>query len=274
MLKVVHAPISRVVFASTGARRRTVATASTTTSHDDLLTALRGVDTASLCDADKSLQNNTTSNNYRGIQLVDGKIRAMNKSDAQVRMVGYAFTVQCTVKNDFLAVLRGLMECCRGADDGKNQVLVVDTLNSLRAVSGELFATQAFSKNMAGLLVDGPVRDLAQLQQIDLPVFATHACPYAGTIQSPGLTQSPIVIAGGVTVNPGDVIFGDNDGVVVGDVATMRQLVPIAQGIVTTETIVRRRIEKGSDTLETLTNSKEHISARMQQQESNLEFRL
>lgn len=269
MLKVSLAPISRVLVASTGARRKFAAASSS--NDDDLLTALRGLDTASLCDADKSLQN---SNNYRGLQLLDGKIRAMNNRRATVKMVGYAFTVQCTVKNDLLAVFRGLMECCRDDDAGRDQVLVVDTLNSIRAVSGELFATQAFSKSMAGFLVDGPVRDLAQLQQIDLPVFATHACPYAGTIQSPGLTQGPIVIADGVTVNPGDVVFGDSDGVVVGDVATMRELLPVAQEIVATETIVRQRIETVNDTLDTLTNSKEHISARMQRQESNLEFRL
>ena len=188
-------------------------------------------------------------------------------------MVGFAFTVQCTVKNDFLAVLRGLVES--GHQPPSSLVLVVDTLNSVRAVSGELFATQAWHHNkMAGLLIDGPVRDCQQLQQLlDLPVFATGACPRAGTTQHPGLTQGPVAV-GGVTVNPGDVVFGDADGIVTADVATMEALLPVAQAIVQTETVVRQRLETGAVSLERLTNYEEHLAARLRRQESKLEFRL
>ena len=253
--------------------------------HDDLLEALRRLDTASLCDADKILRQKaaeagTTKDAcdgilYRGIQLMDTKIRPINPAASNTKLVGYAFTVQCTVKNDFLAVLRGLIECCSGSSGG-DQVLVVDTLNSVRAVSGELFASQAAaSENMVGLLIDGPVRDTAQLQHMDdIPVFATHACPYAGTIQHPGLIQVPIAINGGaVTVNPGDVIFGDRDGVVVGNVTTMQRLRPLAEAIVATEGVVRERIATQQGTLETLTNSREHIAARLRGEASSLEFR-
>ena len=86
--------------------------------HDDLLEALRRLDTASLCDADKILRQKaadagTTKDAcdgklYRGIQLMDTKIRPINPAASNTKLVGYAFTVQCTVKNDFLAVLRGL----------------------------------------------------------------------------------------------------------------------------------------------------------------------
>jgi len=265
--------------------RRRALSSSSSLSGADLLTALRQLDTASLCDADKTLlQNNNngnssdTASSYCGLNLLDGKIRPINKNP-QVKMVGFAFTVQCTVKNDFLAVLRGILEATSlSSSSGQttNQlVLVVDTLNSIRAVAGELFATQAAAQTMAGLLVDGPVRDAAHLHTLmALPVFATHTCPYAGTIQHPGLTQGPVQLAPGVTVNPGDVIFGDADGIVTANVATMQQLLPVAQQIVATEAMVRERIESGRGSLATLTNAHEHVAARMQGQESNLEFRL
>jgi len=151
-----------------------------------LLSALRELDTASLCDAAEQLRQTTTKNEEDGrksgsLQVLDSKIRPINPKQ-RLKMVGYAFTVQCTVKNDFLAVLRGLVESSGRtsiSQSSQQLVLVVDTLNSVRAVSGELFATQAWHYNhMAGLLIDGPVRDSQQLQRLDMPIFATgHLSP-------------------------------------------------------------------------------------------------
>ena len=105
---------------------RTEINASTVGSH---LKELRLLDTASLCDADKSLRG---SNDYQPLKLLDSIIRPMNQCGHRV-MAGVARTVQCTEANDFLAVLRGLQEACQ------DEVLVVNTLSSNRAVAGELF---------------------------------------------------------------------------------------------------------------------------------------
>jgi len=82
------------------------------------------------------------------------------------------------------------------------------------------------------------------------------------------------VQVGGVTVNPGDIVFGDADGIVTADVATLQELLPLAQAIVQTETVVRQRLETGGASLERLTNYEEHLAARFRRQESKLEFRL
>ena len=249
----------------------------------NLLNALRQLDTASLCDADKQLRRQRhTESSHRGLQLLDpSKIRPINDGAASQTTAGYAFTVQCTVKNDLLAVLRGLVESSHlvlGEDSTSRKdpelVLVVDTLNSVRAVAGELFATQALAQgNLAGLLIDGPVRDTAQLQSISLPVFATGSCPDAGTIQHPGQTGCPVEVAG-VTVNPGDVVVADRDGIVTADCDTMERLLPLAREITDAEAAVKEQLESGTSSLEDLTNYREHLAARLRRQASQLEFRL
>lgn len=182
-------------------------------------------------------------------------------------MVGTARTVQCTEPNDFLAVLQGLDEARAG------EVLVIDTLDSTRAVAGELFCAEAARRGVCGILVDGPMRDTAFLDEFQsVQCYSRSVTPYSGTIQSVGKTQVNID-CGGAKVSPGDLVVGDNDGIVVGSAETFAQIVETAREIKKAEESIQQGISRGVS-LHSMTNYAEHLKARAAGSESSLTFRI
>jgi 4-hydroxy-4-methyl-2-oxoglutarate aldolase len=120
---------------------------------------------------------------------------------------GDAVTCKC-VPGDNLALHLAVAQAPQGA------VIVCSAGgNSLIACFGELMAMDCRSAGIAGVVIDGAVRDVANLKEIGLPVFATSISPGAPTKSARGQVQSPITIAGS-HVNPGDWIVGDADGVI------------------------------------------------------------
>ena len=233
-----------------------------------LITELKKLDTSSLCDADKSMLANNRQNHV-GLRLLQPKMRPMNHQSNHkgTTMVGIAYTVQATTRNDFLSVLRGLDEANAG------DVLVVNTMESSRAVAGELFTSDAQRKGLAGIIIDGPVRDTIHLNNYpNIRVYATSTTPYSGTTQCAGKTQQ-IIECGGVEIASGDILVGDSDGIVAGSLESFQNLLPIAGGIHSIEGQLRDRITSGSS-LSSMTNLEEHLRRRMDGEESSLQFRL
>ena len=76
---------------------------------------------------------------------------------------------------------------------------------------GELFATEARRRGLAGIVADGFCRDLRGLREIGLPVFARGTTPRSGTTVSRAASGATID-CGGIRVAPGDIVFGDDDG--------------------------------------------------------------
>jgi len=95
-------------------------------------------------------------------------------------------------------------------------VVVVDTSASpLTSVLGELVCTKARHRGIAGFVVDGLIRDLPEIRALgDFPVFARGITPIGPLHRGPGEINHPIN-CGGVVVNPGDIVVGDLNGVVV-----------------------------------------------------------
>ncbi len=94
-------------------------------------------------------------------------------------------------------------------------VLVVNAQGSMaHAVFGELMATRARAVGLAGLVVDGAVRDVADLEAMRFPVFALGSSPGGPTKEGTGEVGYPVA-CGRVVVNPGDVVLADDDGVAV-----------------------------------------------------------
>jgi regulator of RNase E activity RraA len=95
-------------------------------------------------------------------------------------------------------------------------VIVVDTSSSsLTAVLGDLVSTKARHRGVQGFVVDGLIRDLPAIRALgDFPVFARGVTPIGPLHRGPGELNHPIS-CGGIVVNPGDVIVGDLNGVVV-----------------------------------------------------------
>jgi len=214
-----------------------------------LRAALLAVDCAALADADKALR------------VMDAGIRAVKPG---AKLVGPARSVRC--HEDFLAVIRGL-DAAQAGD-----VLVVDTGGSRRAVVGELFSLEAARRGLAGIIVDGLVRDVRTLRELDLPVYARGLCPTSGTVRDLGKIGCTIV-CGGVSVAPGDIVVADDDGVVVASEEHFIKILPAAREVERREAIVRERIAHGVGLID-MTNFNDHISRIERGEASRLAFRL
>ena len=118
----------------------------------------------------------------------------------------------CTVKvfpGDNLMVHKAL-DVAKPGD-----IVVVDAHgSSMNAVLGDLISTKAKHRGISGFIVDGFVRDLPDLIELDFPVFARGATPIGPLHRGPGEINFPIC-CGGVVVNPGDLVVADGAGVVV-----------------------------------------------------------
>lgn len=94
-------------------------------------------------------------------------------------------------------------------------IVVSNEEDQRRALMGEIMFTYAMNqRRLGGLVLDGPVRDVDALRAMPLPVYATGSTPGGPYKEGPGEINVPIA-CGGVSVNPGDVILGDLDGVIV-----------------------------------------------------------
>ena len=122
-------------------------------------------------------------------------------------LVGTAFTVK-TRPGDNLMVHKAIDIAERG------DVLVIDAGGALdHAIIGELMAGWARKRGIAGFVIDGAIRDSNELSQGDYPVYAagvTHRGPYK---DGPGAINVPVSV-GGMSVLPGDIVVGDQDGIV------------------------------------------------------------
>jgi regulator of RNase E activity RraA len=134
---------------------------------------------------------------------------AIKPMTSAARIAGPALTVRC-YPGDNLMVHKSLDVAQPG------DVVVIDTSTSaMTAVLGDLISTKARHRGIAGFVVDGLIRDQPAIEALgDFPVFARGITPIGPLHRGPGEINHPIS-AGGVVVHPGDVIVGDECGVVV-----------------------------------------------------------
>ena len=212
---------------------------------DDLLDRLLALDAASLADA--------------GLRVLPPEIRSLTPG---VRLVGRVLTVDS--RDDLMPVLGGLRQ------SGPGDVLVVAPGGARLAMAGELFATEALRRGMAGLVIDGYCRDLATLRRLPLPVFARGATPRAAPARAVPVVGVPVRI-GGIDVAPGELLLGDDDGVVVGSAAQVRAAAEVAAGIQMREEALRLSIQDGASLFDHL-NFDEHAERLSRGEESALRF--
>lgn len=143
-----------------------------------------------------------------------GRSCAMNPriklmSGAQGTMVGPALTVKARA-GDNLFIHQALDMCLPG-----DIIVVSNDEDQTRSLMGEVMFTYAqYQRKLGGLVLDGAIRDTDALRQMSLPVYATGSTPGGPHKEGPGEINVPIA-CGGISVNPGDIIVADSDGIIV-----------------------------------------------------------
>jgi RraA family protein len=175
------------------------------------------------------------SDNLRRLEGIIG-LRRFHRSR---KLIGTAVTVKVRT-GDNLLTYKAISMMSAG------HVLVVDAGGvTSNAIVGDLLLAYAQQRGCAGFVVDGAIRDSAAFASADFPCYArdvTHRGPFK---TGPGAINVPFSI-GGQVVQPGDVIIGDEDGLVVFPPSERKRLINAAQRSAATERAIREEILTGS----------------------------
>ena len=130
-------------------------------------------------------------------------------SPKEQMMAGPAYTVKGRAGDNL--TLHAALNLC-----GEGDVLVVSNEeDATRALMGEvMMAYLRYTKKVAGIILDGPIRDIDEIGKWDFPVYCTGTTPGGPYKEGPGEINVPIS-CGGISVNPGDIILADPDGIIV-----------------------------------------------------------
>ncbi len=123
------------------------------------------------------------------------------------RLVGRAFTVRCEA-GDNLMMHAAIYEAPRGS------VVVLDAGDDKFAVAGGNVCAVAKQRGIAGFIIDGVIRDIAEICEMKFPVYARGIVPKPGKKAKLGELGGPVT-CGGISVRTGDVVVADEDGVVI-----------------------------------------------------------
>jgi 4-hydroxy-4-methyl-2-oxoglutarate aldolase len=162
--------------------------------------------------------------------------------DPLCKMAGPAYTVKAHPA-DNVAIHKAIYEAPKGS------VLVVDAGGFCRGHFGEIMALACIQRGIAGLVIDGGVRDANDIQEMNFPVFSRGINPGGTQKEVVGVTGQPI-ICGGLLVNSGDMIIGDRDGVVVVPQDRIQSILEKAQAIAAKEEKVLAMLREGKTTIE------------------------
>jgi regulator of RNase E activity RraA len=165
-------------------------------------------------------------------------ITALHRFHRARKLVGTAFTVK-TRPGDNLPIYHAMPLLQPG------HVLVIDGGGDMNnALVGDLILTYLLQRGCVGLVVDGVVRDTAAFLEADFPCYArgvSHRGPYKN---GPGALNVPVAIAGQV-VNPGDIVVGDEDGLVTFPQSDAERLLEAARRSAAKEDAIRAEILTG-----------------------------
>ncbi|MFP3938307.1 MAG: 3-hexulose-6-phosphate synthase [Phycisphaerae bacterium] len=195
------------------------------------------------------------------VREVLSRVRTCNLSDAAHRQpsleglrplapgqfaCGPAVTVR-TVPGDWAKPVEAIDHATEG------DVLVVDSGGRPPAVWGELASESAKNAGVAGLIVEGAVRDSGDIRKLGFPVWSRQVSSNAGDPKGIGEVNGPVVICG-QTILPGDWVLADDDGVMVIPAARAAELANRAADVLERENRIRTEIRDGKTTLAKVVN--------------------
>jgi regulator of RNase E activity RraA len=156
----------------------------------------------------------------------------------RLTMAGTAVTARSR-GGDNLTYLRAL-EFCRPGD-----VLLIDAGGDLdNAIVGSILSFYAASIGVVGIVIDGAIRDVAEIREREFPVYArgvTHRGPYK---DGPGEINVTVSV-GGMVVNPGDIVVGDQDGLLAIPQDGVEALIDKANSVRAAEAETMRAMKEG-----------------------------
>jgi len=163
----------------------------------------------------------------------------------EAKVCGIALTVEC-VYGDSLMIHKAVSVAHPG------DVLVTNTGGCMHAaVWGDLLTTAAQARNMAGVVIDGAIRDSVAISKSGFPVFCRGFAIRATAKRQLGKINHPIS-CGGVLVNPRDIVVGNADGIVIVGRERAKDVLARAIKQEERETMIKNRLRKGITTLELL----------------------
>jgi len=171
---------------------------------------------------------------------VDPRIKPLARG---IRLLGPAFTVECHPKDNLM--LHKALQIAQ-----KGDVLVATTQGYPDAgYWGGLMSGSAVARQLGGVAIDGCVRDSAELLELGFPVFCRGTC-IRGTVKGTlGRINHPVFF-GQVVVNPGDLVLGDDDGLVIVARAEMEAVLKAARERVAKEVQKAGQLAKGVSSVE------------------------
>lgn len=163
----------------------------------------------------------------------------------EISLVGVAFTV-LNYPNDNITTHKALTMVRPG------DVLVIDEgRDNNTGAFGHNMSLQARNRGVAGLVTNGCVRDVRLLRKERFPVFCRGVCPRSAQKNTPGAINVPVQL-GGLVVQPGDIVVGDDDGVAVVPLAIAEEVLRKAKERMDMEHQQARDIREGKKPLEIL----------------------
>ncbi len=129
----------------------------------------------------------------------------------------------------------------------QDDVLICSTNGSTRICFwGELLSTAARARGARGAVIDGFIRDVRKIMQMRFPIFTTGISPVDSNGRGDVVAYNVPIECGGVMVNPGDIVFGDADGVVVIPQAVETEIIAAALEKVSGENRTRDALREGA----------------------------
>jgi 5-oxopent-3-ene-1,2,5-tricarboxylate decarboxylase/2-hydroxyhepta-2,4-diene-1,7-dioate isomerase len=174
----------------------------------DVLARLRGASTTLLCDALRATGGEPA-------RFVIARLPPLAGGPGPV--IGPAITTRYEPSGEMATaddVRRFVFDPIDSGQPGEVWVVATES-DQILSMMGDIVALRCRQVGLAAAVIDGGCRDLAALEAVGFPVFARGPCPYGPfSVLRPVGANVPVV-CGGVTVNPGDLVAADRDGVVV-----------------------------------------------------------
>lgn len=172
---------------------------------------------------------------------VDPDIRSIWTGAA---IVAPAFPLVCS-PGDNLSIHLAMELAPRGS------VLVVGTGNFIAGYWGEVLTVAAEAAGIAGLVIDGGVRDVAAMTRRQFPVF-TRGVSVRGTIKASSPSVGQTIYFGGIPVSAGDLVVADDDGVIIIPAGDIERTIIAAEARASKEEIMMKQLSQGASTVDLL----------------------